>query len=274
MVVALPSLAAAQTFPRTSDYVAFPCGGGPMVDAAGDTANATGALDLVGNAAAPAGFHFADAQFLYLRLRVAASPIAANRLQADAWGYEFDLDGNRATYELLISASGTGATDEVAIYRHPTTAVADDPADPSIVPPAFTYAFSTHGQVVAAGTSLGGADTFIDVAVPWSDLGTVGLNRDTVVGVWAGSSTVANALDLDLACFGGAGGKLSNVGGGTATPDPNAGGGGGGGGGPGGTGPRTLEGGPGCSLVAHGAPDAFACFVVALALLALRRRRV
>ena len=100
LVLLLSRPAAAQTFPGANAYVALPCGGGPMVDAAGDTPNATGALDLVGTAAQPAGFHAADAQFLYLRMRIAADPTQGARLQPNAWGYELDLDGVRTTYEL------------------------------------------------------------------------------------------------------------------------------------------------------------------------------
>ncbi|MCU1279218.1 MAG: hypothetical protein JWM53_2764 [bacterium] len=279
--VALAGPAAAQTFPAASAFVPFQCGGAPMTDALGDTPNATGALDLVGTNAFPAGLHAADAQFLYLRMRVAATPLAGgNMLQNDAWGFELDLDGDRTTYELLIAASGTNNTTQVAIYRHPTTVVADDPADPAVVPASFTYSFATHGRAIAADSTLSGApDAFIDMALPWADLATVGVQRDTRVYVWAGSSTVANALDLDLACFGGAGGHLGGIDVGRTTPDPGAGGGGGGTGGTGGgggTGPRTLEGGLGCSLSPRAAtptPTLFGLALVTLALaLAVRRR--
>jgi hypothetical protein len=268
--------AAAQTFPSANRYVALPCGGGVMVDALDDTPNASGALDLVGTSSFPAGFHAADAQFLYLRLRVAANPVVGGRLQANGWGFEFDLDGDRRSYELLISASGLGNSDEVAIYRHPTAVVADDPADPAIAPPAFSYPFATHGQVSVADSTLSGApDAFIDLALPWTDLAQVGVQRDTAVRIWAGSSTVANALDLDLACFGGAGGRLSGIDVGGTAPDPDAAGGGGGGGGAGGTGPRTLEGGPGCAFggSAAGSPGAIALVLAGLALWLGRRAR-
>src|SRR6185312_14626429 len=113
----------------------------------------------------------------------------------------------------------------------------------------FTYTFATHGRAVAANSTIGGAtDELIDVAVPWADLATVGIMPATPVYVWAGSSTVANALDLDLACFGGAGGRLGGIDVGRTTPDPNAGGGGTGGtggGGTGGTGGGTGTGGTG-----------------------------
>jgi hypothetical protein len=269
--VALAGRAAAQTFPPANAYVPFTCGGGPMTDAAGDTPNAVGALDIVGSNAQPAAFHAADAQFLFLRMRLAATPLAGNVLVAGAWGFEFDLDGDRRTYELLLSVSGNA----VAIYRHPTTAVLDDPADPSVTPPAFSYMFATHASSSAASSTLGGAtDAFIDVAVPWTDLATVGVQRDTPVSVWAGTSTVPNALDLDLACFGGAGGHLSGIDIGATTPDPNGGGGGTGGtggGGGSGSGGRMLEGGLGCSVAPRAATPSLLLLCVCLAALGARR---
>lgn len=281
LVVALAGaggVARAQTFPTaTGAWVPLPCGAGVMVDGANDTPNATGALDLVGTPASPAGFHAADANFLYLRLRVAGDPRQGSVLLRNAWGYELDLDGNRATYELLLSVSGVGATDQVAIYRHPTTQTPGDPAEPAVTPPAFTYPITTHAEVVSAGTSLGAAqDFYVDIALPWVDLAAAGLVRNTSVRIWAGSSTVPNALDLDLACFGGAGGTLGGIDVGVTTPDPQAGGGGGsggagGGGGAGGTGPRTLEGGPGCS-VAAGGRDGGVATLLALALLLVAAR--
>jgi hypothetical protein len=248
--------AAAQSFPANAAFAPLPCGAGVMVDGTGDTPGAAGALDLVGTAALPAGAHAADANFLYLRLRVGGDAINNARLLPNAWGYEIDLDNNRNTYELIISVSGVGATDEVAIYRHPNTATPGDPTERAITPAAFTYPTATHARVVAAGSTLGGGqDFFIDVALPWTDLATVGLLRNSNARLWGGSSTVPNALDLDLACFGGAGGTLGGIDVGVTTPDPQAGGGGaggggggGGGGGAGGTGPRTLEGGPGCAV--------------------------
>jgi MYXO-CTERM domain-containing protein len=87
---------------------------------------------------------------------------------------------------------------------------------------------------------------------------------------------VANALDLDLACFGGAGGQLGGIDVGRTTPDPNAGGGGtggtGGGGGTGGTGGRALEGGLGCSVSAtSSAASSLALFALFVAALVVRR---
>jgi hypothetical protein len=208
----------------------------------------------VGIDALPAGLHAADTNFLYLRLRVAANPIAGPRLLPDAWGYELNLDGSGNTYQFLFVVTGIGNQDQVAVYRHSSTAAPGDPADPSDLPPAFTYPFATHAQVRTANSTVGGGtDYFIDLALPWTDLATLGVHANTTVAIWAGSSSVANALNGDLACFAGAGGRLGGIAVGTTTPDPMFSGGPGGppppdGGTGTGTGPRTLEGGPGCSM--------------------------
>jgi hypothetical protein len=223
---------------------------------------------------------------LYLRLRVAADPRMAGVLQSNAWGFALDLDQNRSTYELLLSLSGIGPDDTVAIYTNGSVQMANDPADPSDLPPLFSYPAATHAQYTAAGSGIGGGnDWFIDIALPWADLNAIPLAAASRVGIWAGTSTVANALDLDLACWTGpAGGHMSEIDIGVTTPDPSAGGGGSGGSGGaggsggsnGGTGPRTLEGGPGCALLPSAAssslPLALAALAVAL-LLARRTRR-
>jgi hypothetical protein len=286
LLLALARPAAAQTFPTGAAWVPLPCGAGVMTDSTADTPNATDALDIVGTTPAPAGYHAADAQFAYLRLRVAGNPINGPRLLDDAWGYELDVDDDSGnTYQLLFSVSGTGATDQVAIYRHPVTTTPGDPAEPAVTPPAFVYDAATHAQYTSAGSTLGGGqDFFVDIALPWADLATLGVAGTTPVRIWAGTSTVPNALDLDLACFAGAGGTLGGIDvGGGVTIDPHGGGSGGagggggsGGGGSGGTGERTLEGGPGCAI--GGSRDAGSAPVLLVLLMiacgaALARRK-
>jgi MYXO-CTERM domain-containing protein len=246
-----------------------------------DVAAVTAPLDIVGTAPLPAGFHAADARFAYLRLRVAGNPQMGTRLLPNAWGYELNLDGSRDTYQVLFSVSGTGATDQVAIYLHPMTKTPGDPTEPAVTPPAFTYPASTNAEYVSAGSTLGGAqDFFVDIALPWVDLAKVQITPATAVRIWAGTSTVPNALDLDLACFAGTGGTLGGIDVGTTTVDPaGAGGGGGtggggGGNGNGGTGPRTLEGGPGCSISgSNDSTSARSLLILAAILLVARLRR-
>jgi len=109
----------------------------------------------------------------------------------------------------------------------------------------------------------GNPDFFVDIAVPWATLAPLGLDRATPIHVWAGSSSVANALDGDLACHDGGTGKPRLD---TASSDPTT-------GDPardtGANGSLRLEGGGGCQ--AGGSPGLGAA--LALALLGVRRRR-
>jgi hypothetical protein len=226
LVSALTSAAAdAATFPGDAAFVPLRCGGGVMTDPRGDVASAPGDRDLVGNPAAPAGLRAGDAAFLYLRIRVDQDPAPGGTLLPHAWGMAFDLDGDRRTYELLITVDGiatpAGTVSVFTNNRVPT--LINDPADPADLPAAASFAFATNARTVTAGTTIGGdPDFFVDIAVPWATLATLGLDRNTRTYVWAGSSSVASALDGDLACHDGAGGapRLDATGSDPTTGDP------------------------------------------------------
>jgi hypothetical protein len=132
------------------------------------------------------------------------------------------------------------------------------------VPAAATFALATNARTVAAGTAIGGdADFFVDIAVPWTALAPHDLRRDKRTYVWVGSSSVASALDGDLACHDGAGGapRLDAIPSDPTTGDPTL--------DIGGEGGLRLEGGSGCQ--AGGSLGLGAA--LALAVLAVRRRR-
>jgi hypothetical protein len=271
----LPMAARAQTFPPERDWVPLRCGNAVMTDPYRDVANALDERDVVGDPSSAAGFRAADAQFLYLRVRVDGDPMNGATFRQTVWGFEFDIDNNPATYEILVSASG--ATGQVAVFRNSNTTIADSPADPAdtpAVPP--TFPFSTHLLVVTAGNSTFGnnPDYFVEMAVPWSTLQSLGLGPTTPVRVWAGTSTADNALDLDIACEDGAGGAptLSGTGTDRGPIGGTTGGTGGAGGaiGPVGENGLEFEGGPSCSCNVGGKaePSGF----VWLVLLAFIRR--
>ena len=268
VVLGHATLAGAQTFPAV--FAPLHCQRGFMVDGYRDQSGALDDRDLVGTFLAPAGSHATDAQYLYLRMRLDASPAQGQGLRAFGWGFEISTDGNPANYEILIAADGSAGT--VGLFRNTVTTVADSPADPADQLIA-TYLFAQNGRVVDAGPSLfaGGNDAFLDLAVPWSDLTPLGLTPASLVTIWAGSSSLPDRLDGDLACHdaGGATGlpRLSDNPPAPVAPDPAR--GPGPVGGPSGTsagngadagtngnhlGPSGIEGGPGCDCATSGSP--------------------
>jgi MYXO-CTERM domain-containing protein len=262
-------------FPAT--FAPLYCGRGFMIDGYRDQSGAVDDRDLVGTVVAPAGFRAVDDQFLYLRLRLDGSPTQGNRLTQFAWGVELSTDGDPTDYEILIGVDG--ASETVRLYTNTVTTVPDSPTDPAdqLV---MSYPFATNGRLVDAGASLfgGGNDTFLDWAVPWSDLAGLGLDRGTLVHLWAASSTNPDRLNGDFACHDGSAGGAPSLSGsapGQIAPDPGRGPGpvggpdGTGGGADGGgnvLGGSGIEGGPGCDCAV---PDGPAPRLATLALVVL-----
>jgi hypothetical protein len=269
---AFPKLASAQVaFPPDPAWTALRCGAQPMSDRLADQPGAIDDRDIVGDAAAPAGLRASDATNLYLRMRLDKDPAPGGAIRGFAWGMQFDLDGDLSTYELMVIVDGTAgpAAASVALLRNTATTSGNVPSDPADAPAVATYPLAMNARSIPApGSSFGGTgDFFLDFAVPWSALVPLGLGRTTPTHVWAGTSTVANALDGDLACHDGATGaaRLDATASDRTTGDPAqdpA-------GGPGGTG--QLEGGGGCAAGGAGAPSS--ALALALVLLARRRRR-
>jgi hypothetical protein len=171
-----------------------------MVDPFADESGARNDRDLVGTVDDAAGYRAADGSYLFLRLRLEDDPIPGGSVRPFAWGILLDTDSNTSTYEVLIQLNGIAG--EVALHRNTTTTVANDPSDPPDAPAVRTYAVSTHARtLVASATTYGGdSDYFLDVAIPWSDLSSVGISQSTTVVAWAATSSTSSTLNGDLAC--------------------------------------------------------------------------
>ena len=213
----------AQEFPPDDQWTTLICHDDAMYDSYRDEAGALDERDIVGNREAPAGFRAEDADFFYLRMRVEADPAPAGSIRPFAWGWEIDLDDDLTTYELLVLANGLGAgTGEVLLFTNMTTTQANDPTDPADDPAVATYPFADNGRTVeAAGSAYGGgADFFIDVAIPWTDLNPLGLQLGDDPYIWAASSSSEQSLNADFACHNGATGDptLDGI---EIPPDPN-----------------------------------------------------
>ena len=276
--------ASAQSFPGDALWDPFYCGQAVMQDRFQDEAGATAERDIVGVGGAPAGLHAADANFLYLRMRLDQDPLPQpGQLAASSWGFAVSLDANVRDYEILLLVDGIAGAANVVVFRNTMTMTPNDPTDPA-EQAVMTFPITTHAQKRTAQASQfgGGNDFWLEFAVPWSTLMPLGFNRTTPIRVWAASSTSTNSLNGDFACHDGASGEpvldaivsdpttgdpdidtdndgftdAEEVAAGTDPNNPNS-------------TPATsrLEGGGGCATTGGGS------FAVLLALLALRRSR-
>lgn len=283
-------LASAQAFPPDTEWSPLYCGDQRMRDDLRDVVGAEGPMDVVGDDARPAGLRSVDDDFLYLRLRVDGDPTTGSAFSPDmAWGMAFDLDEDFESYELLAVIDGTSG--EVRLYENTDITVANSPRDPADEPALASFPASTHAQATILPNPFNDDDDFaIDLALPWTELEPAGLGPTTPIRVWAGTSSVPNLLDGDLACHDGSGGEpgLSDThsdptvaddeadsdGDGYSDADEVA-----GGSDPGDpdsvpvAGDVRLEGGGGCAVSDRGAPALVALVLAALALGMRRRRR-
>jgi hypothetical protein len=272
LLAAAAAPARAQDFPADADWDPFHCGDAAMFDAVADEPTAIDERDIVGDEAQPAGLHYSDADFAYLRMRVEEDPTdGSGDLQPFAWGFEFDTDGDLGTYEVLVIASGVDQT--ITVYTNDSVTIDNSPADPADADPVAVYDWAANGRAVAAGSSFGGdGDTYLDMAVLWDDLETAGMTPISPVVTWAGTSSTDNALDGDLACHD-AGTGDPTLDGTSSDEEPIDTGGGAADGGPTGTGDTDLEGGGGCAMAPHAAMPFFGLVLFVGLLLTAKTRR-
>ncbi len=191
-----PKVVTAQTFP--SDYKTITCDGMASTDDLVDENQ--GQLNIVGEAGTPAYYYQTDGEFIYFRMRVDESPIGMGgqgKFQQFSWSFGVDTDGNTANgYEVLIILDGLNEVVKVVDFTAPD--------------PDFEYSTATHAKVDQAGTSLNGTtDYFIEVAVPFADLNSLGVTGEMVI--WGGSASNSSGDQKDLVCFNGTPGTLAEV---------------------------------------------------------------
>ena len=126
----------------------------------------TGSRDIV-SANEAAVQVFADASFVYFRLRVDTTPSPPG-FDAFGWGCQLSTDGNDTTFEWMVYLDGKGDLEDTnAVVRvAPAPPIANTPADTAI-PVAPAYAGATHARSVGDGSG----DFFVDFAVPRERVG-------------------------------------------------------------------------------------------------------
>lgn len=203
-ITGLASIAHAQTWPDDADWRALYCGGVPAFDPRADEPSATNERDVVGDAGHPAAFIFADAEYVYLRLRVDADPASGTDLRSFGWAVELDIDAVPQTYEVIAMVDGIASPDEVVLSRNTQTQLPNDPADrPEQTITTYPASTSTRAMLAEGrfDSSFGGdADYFVDWAISLDDLAAEGVTAGTELALTLGTSSSAQSIDADVMC--------------------------------------------------------------------------
>ena len=197
-------------WPANTAWLALTQAGTPITDPAGD---AQGSRDIVGTTTSPAAYVYTDANHMYFRLRISASPLqSATKLAPFGWGCEFDTDANPQTYEFIAQANGIINGDGVQLSQNTVQQTLNSPSDKAevllatysaltanVMFPGTTNPIPPHARAVVAGSTLGGGtDYFIDWAIDLNDFpATVDLVHNPFRLI-CGSSNNAQTLNADL----------------------------------------------------------------------------
>ncbi len=207
--VGFESEASAQTWPADGDWAIVSQNGAPLTDPVGDSA---GSRDIVGDVTNPAAYVYSDATYLYFRLRLNEDPSTGMQLRPFGWGVLFETDGNLNDYEALSLVDGIRNPEVVTLQENTMQGMIGDPSDraETVI---STYSASTNSRVVeATGVYLStfdmNPDYFLDWAIAWADLATVGITPNDPLTLIFGSSNSATSLAADL---GGAGTTIGDL---------------------------------------------------------------
>jgi hypothetical protein len=178
--------AEAVTFPAGADWTVLQLDGVTLDDTCGDIIG-NDWCDIVGDASAPAGFVAADADNLYIRLRVADNPYlgsasSPSHWRSFGWGVmlETDWDSVDIKYDYILYLDGNS---EQIVFSQNTVGGDpwyDDAPELDLAYYSATVAFSSSvgtgyaGFAAADSDVCGGTttptDRFVDWAMPWADL--------------------------------------------------------------------------------------------------------
>ncbi|MEK9730613.1 MAG: putative Ig domain-containing protein, partial [Candidatus Poseidoniales archaeon] len=186
-------------------FSAMTCGYEVMSDVQGDNGN-NDALDIVGNASYPAVQTASNATSVFIQLRLDGTPTNSQgtSLQSFMWGMEFDTDGNKSTYEHLVSYYGSGS-DSLKIYNNTVTTTADSPTDSADSVSVELTPASDYWNSSVADSSFGGDDDYLlTMILPWDVLEDHDMDRNGTPSFnWFGTSTSNQNLNGDFACHDG-----------------------------------------------------------------------
>ncbi len=176
--------------------------GGGITDGVGDQLDTSSSTDIVGSSASPAAFWYADADNLYLRVRLDRSPDAGGgMIESRGWGFLIDTDGKLDTYEAVVGA--LGPIPYTWVYQNTKQIPADGFLDPADAPLYYGTWDDGAGRAETLSAEFGGdSDAFVDVVVPRSVLEkAIGLDDSASFRLVAASSLTSDiqVMDSDVA---------------------------------------------------------------------------
>ncbi len=174
--------------------------GAGSTDLIADEPGANGSRDIVGNATFPAMGYTDDGTYLYLRVRVDASPLAGGGsapLDQFGWGFGLDTDGNTSQYEYAIVTNGI--TEEVLFVRR-----SDDTILKVFTP---TVGGWVRVDPTGDGSNINGdPDFYLTWAVPFLELISLTAGdpfplKTGTQRAWVATSANGRTLDKDFMCW-------------------------------------------------------------------------
>ncbi len=168
-----------------------------------ETDGANNGREIVGSSSLPAVFIFADDLEFSVRLRLNSDPTSGSNVRPFGWGLLIDTDGNFNAYEFSVMIDGTGNPRRVVFAQNTspgTTGSPQDTAETELSSIPINMAVGGNVAVSVADSTIGGdADFFLDFSVPLSALKNAGITLSRPLRIFAGTSSSANSLSVDLA---------------------------------------------------------------------------
>jgi hypothetical protein len=199
---------AGNSWPDSTTYQPFTCGGQIAYDGVGDTNGASNDRDIVGDASFPAAQFKTTISHLFIRLRLDDDPRHGSGqnlgLSPFGWGIAFDTNNNRANYE--YAAIANGVADKMQLYAY-----TGDGVNPSATPLAegdFNMPGTNPWVKVSTADSAFSTNTdyYLDIAVPLTELQNKTSSRPYpfspgVIKIWIATSANGTTMSADYMCW-------------------------------------------------------------------------
>jgi hypothetical protein len=148
--------------------------------------------DVVGDSTHPAAYLSSDATNLYLRVRVNGAPATTGGI-----GCMLDTDGTLTTYEYLAIYDFTGAP--TIRYLKNTVTTTPNTANETAETAVTTFTPATNAVISTADSTFSSnADSFVDLAIPWTTVRQTGITSATQLRFVCGATTTTANLAADI----------------------------------------------------------------------------